>query len=130
MSGDAAVQGALAITDDFLSTFNAMDAVGHAATLAYPHYRFASGKVRTWDSIEQATAAMEVSMQALRDSGWDRSTWDHRDAIHVGESKVHLDMQFTRHRADGSVIGVFPAIYVVVNTGRHWLIQARSSFAP
>lgn len=130
MSGDAAVQGALAVTDAFLSTFNVMDAAGHAATLAYPHYRFASGKVRTWDSIEQATAAMEVGMQALRESGWDHSTWDHRNVIHVGENKVHLDMQFTRHRADGSVIGVYPAIYVVVNIDGRWLIQARSSFAP
>jgi hypothetical protein len=43
---------------------------------------------------------------------------------------VHLDVQFTRFRAAGSVIGVFPAVYVVVEQDGRWLIQARSSFAP
>jgi hypothetical protein len=107
-----------------------MDASGHARTLAYPHVRFASGRVRIWESLEEATAAMEQGMAAIRASGWDHSAWDHRTVIHAGADKVHLDMQFTRYRADGSVIGVYPAVYVVVSDGGDWLIQARSSFAP
>ena len=31
---------------------------------------------------------------------------------------------------DGSVIGVYPAVYVIVRADDRWLIQARSSFAP
>lgn len=50
--------------------------------------------------------------------------------IHIGPGKVHLDVQFTRYRADGSVIGVYPAVYVIVHRDGRWLIQARSSFAP
>jgi hypothetical protein len=60
----------------------------------------------------------------------DYSTWGHRNVIHAEHAKVHLDMQFTRHRDDGSVVGVYPAIYVVVPVGVEWRIQARSSFAP
>jgi hypothetical protein len=131
---DAAVAGAMAVTDAFLSTFNAKDPRGHASTLAYPHVRLASGRVRTWDDIDQAVAQMEQGIAALVASGWDHSVWDHRKVIHVGETpdgkKVHLDVQFTRYRADGSVIGVFPAIYVIVERDGDWLIQARSSFAP
>lgn len=124
------VDSAMATTDAFLETFNDGDAVGHSKTLAYPHIRLASGHVRIWETIEQAVQAMERAIAALRGSGWDHSAWDHRNVIHDGDGKVHLDVQFTRYRADGSVIGVFPAVYVIVEQDGRWLIQCRSSFAP
>jgi hypothetical protein len=129
------LEAAMAVTDAFLGTFNAGDAAGHAATLAYPHVRLASGTVRIWQTQEEATEAMARNIPLLRERAkWDHSRWDHRNVIHVGEDKVHLDVQFTRYRADGSVIGVYPAVYVVVRRsegdGGDWRIQARSSFAP
>ena len=121
----------MATADEFLATFNALDAAGHAATLAYPHVRLASGTVRIWETIEEATAAMTTSMALIRERlGWDHSEWDHKKLIHAGDGKVHLDVQFTRYRADGSVIGVYPAVYVVVETDVGWKIQCRSSYAP
>lgn len=119
------------VTDAFLRSFNAGDAVGHARTLAYPHVRLASGTVRIWQNLEEAVPAMQAAIAALRErAGWDHSVWDHRRVIHVGPGKVHLDVQFTRLRKDGSVIGVYPAVYVIVDQTEGWLIQARSSFAP
>lgn len=123
--------GALRATDAFLQSFNARDAAGHARTLAYPHVRLAGGAVRIWQSVEQAVPAMERAITALREqAGWDHSLWDHRRVIHSRPEKVHLDVQFTRYRKDGSVIGIYPAVYVVVERGGTWLVQARSSFAP
>jgi hypothetical protein len=128
---DANVAAAMDTADEFLATFNALDAPGHAATLAYPHVRLASGTVRIWETIEDATAQMETNMALIRERlGWDHSAWDHKKLIHAGEKKVHLDVQFTRYRADGSVIGVYPAVYVVVDVDGAWRIQARSSYAP
>jgi hypothetical protein len=121
---------AMSVTDAFLATFNAQDPKGHAETLAYPHIRLASGRVRVWETIEEGVASMERAMPALRNAGWDHSEWDHRRVIHEREDKVHLDVQFTRYRADGSVIGVYPAVYVIVLLDGRWLIQCRSSFAP
>lgn len=122
---------ALGATDAFLETFNARDAAGHARTLAYPHVRLASGTVRIWQSLEEAVAATEQGFAALREKvRWDHSLWDHRRVVHARPGKVHLDVQFTRYRNDGSVIGVYPAVYVVVEKGGTWLVQARSSFAP
>ena len=119
------------VTDAFLESFNAGDALGHARTLAYPHVRLASGTVRIWQTIEEAVPAMEAAVVALRErAGWNHSVWDHRRVIHSGPGKVHLDVQFTRFRRDGSVIGVYPAVYVIVDQAGEWLIQARSSFAP
>lgn len=128
---DDDVAAAFAIADEFLRTFNALDAAGHAATLAYPHVRLASGTVRVWETVEEATAQMTTNMALIRDRlGWDHSEWDHKELIHAGPGKVHLDVQFTRYRPDGSVIGVYPAVYVVVETDDGWRIQARSSYAP
>ena len=125
------VEGAIAVTDAFLDSFNARDATAHAGTLAYPHVRVASGRLRLWRDAAEAIPAMEQAMAALQDrAGWHRSTWDHRRVIHARPDKVHLDVQFTRHRQDGSVIGVYPAVYVIVREGDRWLVAARSSFAP
>ena len=128
---DDDVAAAFEIADEFLRTFNALDAAGHAATLAYPHVRLASGTVRIWQDIDEATEAMTTNMALIRDRlGWDHSEWDHKRLIHAGAGKVHLDVQFTRYRPDGSGIGVYPAVYVVVQTDDGWRIQARSSYAP
>jgi hypothetical protein len=131
MSNEVAVEGAMAVTDAFLATFNAGDARGHAETLAYPHVRLASGAVRIWQDVDEAVAAMALAMVAIRErAGWHHSEWDHRRVIHTGADKVHLDVQFTRYRDDASVIGVYPAVYVVVADAGRWRIQCRSSFAP
>src|SRR5947207_1116134 len=47
----AAVAGAMAVTDAFLTTFNLGDAEGHSRTLAYPHIRLAAvarGRCAPW----------------------------------------------------------------------------------
>jgi hypothetical protein len=125
------VDGAMAVTDAFLATFNAGDARRHAETLGYPHVRLASAQVRIWEDADEATAAMQSAIAALRTRvGWHHSVWDHRRVIHASDAKVHLDVQFTRYREDDSVIGVYPAVYVVVHAVGSWRIQCRSSFAP
>jgi hypothetical protein len=87
--------------------------------------------VRIWQTIDDATEQMRVNMSRIREAlGWDHSEWDHKRLIHAGAGKVHLDVQFTRYRPDGSVIGVYPAVYVIVATDDGWRIQARSSYAP
>src|SRR3954469_20232510 len=62
---DDDVAAAFAIADEFLRTFNALDAAGHAATLGYPHVRLASGTVRVWETIEDATAQMTTNMSLI-----------------------------------------------------------------
>jgi hypothetical protein len=77
MAVDDPTEGALGVTSAFLDTFNACDAAGHAATLAYPHVRLASGTVRIWQDRDEAVPAMERGMAALRErAGWSHSTWD------------------------------------------------------
>jgi hypothetical protein len=44
--------------------------------------------------------------------------------------KVHVAVQFSRWRADGSRIGVYHALYVVTRQNERFGIQCRSSTAP
>ena len=61
--------------------------------------------------------------------GWAESRWDERTAIHAEKDKVHLAVQFSRWRKDGSLIGRYKSIYIVTDQNGHWGVQARSSFA-
>jgi hypothetical protein len=55
--------------------------------------------------------------------------WDFRNVIAAGPAKVHLDVQFTRYRADNSVIGSFRSLGILTQSGGGWAVAARSSFA-
>jgi len=40
----------------------------------------------------------------------------------AGPAKVHLDVQFTRYRADNSVIGSFRSLWIVTQDGGRWAV--------
>ena len=120
------VAAAMKCLDDFMAAFNARDLVAFERTFNFPSVRLASN---TLVIIEPGYHKPEMFERgALAD--WHHSTWERRDVIHAGGDKVHFDTRFTRHRADGSVIGSFDSIYVVTCESGHWGIKARSSFAP
>src|SRR5260370_34921885 len=60
---------------------------------------------------------------------WHHSAWDFRNPISSNSDKVHLDVQFSRYRADGSVLGWYRSIWVVSLIKQRWAAQLRSSFA-
>ena len=63
-------------------------------------------------------------------TGWAYSRWDYRRAVQSCMDKVHMAVQFTRYRADDSVIGRYPSMWIVTRVEGRWGVQARSSFAP
>lgn len=124
--GAAAVEAAMAVLDRFMNALNARDEAALAATMHFPHHRLAGGVFTVWRRPE------DYSMQgflARAGDGWARSAWDFRRVVAAGPSKVHLDVQFTRYRADGSVMGRFRSLWVVSRLDGRWGVQARSSFA-
>jgi hypothetical protein len=62
-------------------------------------------------------------------SEWHHSAWDFRIVIATGAAKVHLDVRFTRYRADNSGIGSFRSLWIVTKDVGHWAVTARSSVA-
>lgn len=115
----------LKVLDDYMATFNARDAKAWQNTYHFPHYRLASGKMSVLDSATLDS----TTFVRLTQAGWHHSKWDHRNIIQASDTKVHVDTQFSRYRADGSKIGVYESLYVVTREGGRWGVKLRSSYA-
>jgi hypothetical protein len=110
-----------------MAALNARDQKALAATMHFPHHRLAGGRWTVWERPEDYT--MDGFLTRAGD-GWVRSGWDVRRVVAAGLEKVHLDVQFSRYRADGSVIGSFRSLWIVSRPeGGAWGVQGRSSFA-
>ncbi len=121
----AAVDAAMAVLDAHMAALNARDAAALARTLHFPHYRLANGRMQVWETPESYFA----DFLARAGDGWDHSAWDTRAVIAAGPEKVHLDVQFTRYRGDGSALGTFRSLWIVARLDGVWAAQTRSSFA-
>jgi hypothetical protein len=122
----AAVAAAMDVLDRFIAALNAGDVAALLATMHFPHYRLAGVTMRVWEAPDETYLA---GFHARAGDGWHHTKWDFRRVIAAGPEKVHLDVQFTRYRADDSVLGRFRSLYVVTRRGGVWAIAARSSFA-
>lgn len=122
---EAAVASALAVLDAHMTALNARDDAALTATLHFPHHRLASGRLQTWETPE--TYLKDFFARA--GEGWSHSGWDRRDVVAAGADKVHLDVTFTRYRADGSALGQFRSLWIVTRTDGRWAAAFRSSFA-
>jgi len=122
-----AVANAMQTLDDFMLAFNARDMSAWAATLNYPHVRFASGGVTVEDSPKFSARA---PFAALAKTGWDHSHWLERKVVLASPKKVHLATVFQRFNADNQAIGTYESLYIVTKVKGRWGIQARSSLAP
>ncbi len=89
------------VTDDWLTAFNAQDAVEWAAVLNYPHVRFANGSVSSWRSREEYAAMAKKRFPTLINNGWDHSVWLRRDVTLSSHDKFHVSVEFERFKADG-----------------------------
>src|SRR5439155_15980957 len=113
---EAAVGAALAVLNHFMAALNAGDEPALLATLHFPHYRLAGGTMRVWDR----PGAYLGDFRARAGADWHHSEWDFRNLIAAGPKKVHLDVQFTRYRADDSAIGSFRSLSIVTEYGGRW----------
>jgi hypothetical protein len=120
------VAAALAALDRFIAALNRRDEAGVNAALHFPHVRLASGAVRIWEAPGSYRIADFLGRAG---DGWHESRWDERLVVHAGADKVHLDVQFSRWRADGSLIGRYRSLWIVTARDGRWGVQARSSFA-
>jgi len=123
------VAAAMKSLDDYMSAFNARDAVAWAATLNYPHIRIASGNVAISQTAEEYASNMDFEAFAKR-YGWDHSAWDKREVINAQADKVHFNTTFSRYNKAGEKIATYDSLYIVTKQDGHWGTLCRSSFAP
>jgi len=124
----ASTDGARGAMDGFMAAFNARDAEAiRTRWFHFPHVRFHSGTVTVMQRPQDYHNL--VWNHDGQSAGWDRSAWDHVEAIDVGPDKVHFRVRFTRYGADGTAIGSYRSLYIVTLQDGRWAIQGRSSWA-
>ena len=123
-----AIASAMSALDEFMVAFNSRNMKAWAATLNYPHVRFASGTVTVWPSAEEFSLGR--TFERLPRTGWDHSSWVQRDVSLVSSEKVHINTVFQRFDEKNKPIGTYESLYIVTLVDGHWGTQARSSLAP
>ena len=125
MDHPEAIAAAMNVLDRHLLALNSGDAVALAQTLHFPHYRLAGRRMQIWERPETYLQ----DFYARAGDEWHHSGWDFRNPISARLDKVHLDVQFSRYRADGSILGRYRSLWVVSFIDQRWAAQLRSSFA-
>jgi ribosomal protein S18 acetylase RimI-like enzyme len=118
------VRAAVATADAFTECFNARDLAGMDARLHFPHVILSGERLIVWDGPGQMPQGFFDDL--TRTTGWDRTITTGRQAVLVSTRKVHLLMDYTRNRADGSVITRHRNLWVVTHDGGRWGIKQRS----
>jgi hypothetical protein len=113
----------------FMDAFNAADPEAARKCLNYPHARVGGGGTLVVSDTASDQMPGDFFNIFRQRTGWHHSCWDLREVIQSSETKVHLKVTFSRYRADGSLIGTYPSIWVVTEQDGHWGIKMRSSFA-
>jgi hypothetical protein len=124
----ASVSSAMEALDEYMQHFNAKKPTAWAATLNYPHVRFASGGVTVWQN--QSEFSDTLAFEQLAKIGWDHSHWLERKVTLASKDKVHITTVFQRFNRDNQPIGTYQSLYIVTKVNGHWGTQARSSLAP
>jgi len=118
---------ALGVVNAFQDAWNRRDLTGMDAAFHFPHVRIANGRIRFMDRGSHGDDFFE---RFIAQTGWDYSLWDYRHSVQSTNDKVHFAVQFSRYRADGTLIGRYPSMWIVALIDGRWGVQARSSFAP
>ena len=120
---------AMEVLDQFMAAFNTRDDEAMCRTFLYPHVRFASGAVRTYETYEACVEQFDFAGFAER-FGWDHSAWVSRTTVQANTDKVHIVVVFSRFNADDEQISQYDSLYIVARVDGRWGIRSRSSFAP
>ncbi|WP_213773710.1 hypothetical protein [Bradyrhizobium sp. dw_78] len=112
----------------WMDALNHHDAAGMDAVMRFPHVRAAANKLFIYDA--PGSNPMDVFKKLVELQGWHHSAWTEIRLLQSSPIKAHYAVQYTRYRADGSVIGVFDSLYVFTAIDGDWKLQFRSSFGP
>jgi len=119
----AAARGVMAA---HLVALNAQDPEALAATMHFPHYRLSGGVMRVWEGPDRYLA----DFHARAGGEWHHTRWDSIEVLMASRDKVHLDVRFTRLRADDTALARHRSLWVIAEIDGRWAAQLRSSFAP
>jgi hypothetical protein len=112
----------------WMDALNRYDAAGMDALMRFPHVRVASEKVVVYE--KPGNNPMDLFDRLRLQDGWHHSEWNETRLVQSSPVKAHYAVQYTRFRADNSVIGIYDSLYVFTLAAGEWRVQCRSSFGP
>ena len=116
---------ALAVVDRYLAALNARDTKAIRDAFNFPHMRIgATGNLSRFERQEDYDFSHFYDKTSK--DGWHHTVWDKTEVVYATEGKAHVAVDFTRYRADDSVIGHYFSLYIVTCQNGHWGIQAGS----
>ena len=120
----AMIAEAVRSVEAFTDRFNARDLDGMDACLHFPHIILSGEHLVVWTEPGNLPASFFDDLQ--RDTGWAESKYLRKDAVLVSPRKVHLVLEYTRNRADGSVASRHVNLWIVSFDRGRWGIKLRS----
>ena len=124
-TGEAAARAAL---DQYIEAWNAGDNEAIARVSSFPRLSIGpAGQI----VVRQSSDEIETDFELLRQAeGWDHTTLDLVEAVHVAPDKVHYRVVSSRRRSDGSAYRTGPALYIVTRQDGRWGLQLQSTLPP
>jgi hypothetical protein len=108
----------------FTERFNARDLSGMDSCLHFPHVILSGEQLVIWNEPGNLPESFFDDLE--RKTGWAESRYQRKEAVLVSPRKVHLLVEYTRNRADGSVASSHCNLWIVTFDRGRWGIKQRS----
>ncbi len=120
---------AKASLERWLAAANARNTEGMVANMHFPHRRLSGeNDFQVWETADDFRADNEIRTAARNSQGWGHSVANSVEVVQAGAGKVHLAINYSRCRADGTEYYSFPSLWIFTRMDERWGVQFRSSF--
>ncbi|TFF83790.1 MAG: hypothetical protein EU552_02625 [Promethearchaeota archaeon] len=111
----------------FMNAFNKSDPHECDKYVHYPHIAIlVNGNIISTEKPPFLSKKYFEAMSKI--SEWHHTCWDTRHVLHSGKNKIHLELQFTRYKYDGTKIASSHAIWIITNQNGYWGVVMRSVY--
>ena len=119
--GEQAVRNTI---DHYFSSLNAKDLQGVSVACHFPHFRvMGKNTVYEWKTADDLFTWFQSHVS---DDGWGYSELDELTLEKFSDHKYHASLKFGRYQADGTLIGNYKSLYIVILKDGRWGITGGS----
>ena len=119
--GEQAVKDAIY---HYFSSLNAADLQGVSVACHFPHFRVMGNNiVYQWKTADDLVTWFQSHVS---DDGWGYSELDELTLEKFSDQKYHASLKFGRYQADGTLIGNYKSLYIVIFKDGRWGITGGS----
>ena len=110
--------------DHYFSSLNAADLQGVSVACHFPHFRVMGNNiVYVWKTADDLVTGFQSHVS---DDGWGYSELDELTMEKFSDHKYHASLKFGRYQADGTLIGNYKSLYIVIFKEGRWGITGGS----